>query len=73
MLFRSVTVRFGSRMGYRAYHALVNDVVAHAPAARRCALTEQVRREPPPVVAVGPRTVAVAAALVVVVTWALVA
>ncbi len=43
VLARDGTVlRFGSRMGLRAYRALLADVVRHAPAARRTGLTDEV-------------------------------
>jgi hypothetical protein len=59
-------------MGYRAYHALVTDVAAHARSARRTGLTDQVLCEPPRETIIGPRTVVAAAAVLIVMTWALV-
>lgn len=35
-------------MGYAPFRALVTDVVAHAPAARRVGLTDELLREPWP-------------------------
>jgi hypothetical protein len=68
-----ISVRFSTDMGYAAYRALVADIAAHAPAARRTGLTDQLLREPPwPANGTG-RTVAfgVALALVILAIWVL--